>query len=82
MLAFFSDPRTRPENSNPVQVPSESGNCFEDLRRAIKRQGGSVAPTQNIGFYPVEGKYKRTACTRCYRFYSPEEMKERWGRCE
>lgn len=55
--------------------------CFEDLRKAILREGG-CGPTLNVGFYPDEGKYNRTACTRCYRFYSPEEMRDRRGRCE
>lgn len=55
--------------------------CFEDLRKAIKREGGR-GPTLNVGFYPDEGKYNRTSCTRCYRFYSPEEMRDRGGRCE
>jgi uncharacterized protein (TIGR00375 family) len=55
--------------------------CFEDLRAAILRKGG-CGPTLNVGFYPDEGKYNRTACTRCYRFYSPEEMRDRRGRCE
>ncbi|HOO52950.1 MAG TPA: TIGR00375 family protein [Methanothrix sp.] len=54
---------------------------FEDLRDAILRQNG-CRPSLNVGFYPDEGKYNRTACTRCYRFYSPEEMRERRGRCE
>ncbi|QSZ66826.1 endonuclease Q family protein [Methanofollis aquaemaris] len=27
----------------------------------------------NAGFFPEEGKYNRTACTRCYRQYSLEE---------
>jgi len=54
---------------------------FKDLRDAILRKGGCY-PTLNVGFYPDEGKYNRTACTRCYRFYSPEEMKTRRGRCE
>ncbi|KUK43693.1 MAG: endonuclease Q family protein [Methanothrix sp.] len=54
---------------------------FEDLKNAILRRGG-CSPTLNVGFYPDEGKYNRTACTRCYRFYSPEEMRDRRGRCE
>ncbi len=57
------------------------GLSFDDLRDAILRQGG-CRPSLNVGFYPDEGKYNRTACTRCYRFYSPEEMRERRGRCE
>lgn len=54
---------------------------FEDLRDAILRKDG-CRPTLNVGFYPEEGKYNRTACTRCYRFYSPQEMEDRRGRCE
>lgn len=54
---------------------------FEELKKAIGREGGR-GPTLNVGFYPDEGKYNRTACTRCYRQYSPEEMKDRAGRCE
>ncbi|MDK2975346.1 MAG: hypothetical protein PWP08_1717 [Methanofollis sp.] len=29
--------------------------------------------TMNAGFFPEEGKYNRTACTRCYRQYALEE---------
>jgi len=54
---------------------------FQDLKDAILRKDG-CRPTLNVGFYPDEGKYNRTACIRCYRFYSPEEMRERRGRCE
>ncbi|MEA2045218.1 MAG: endonuclease Q family protein [Euryarchaeota archaeon] len=54
---------------------------FEELKKTIGREGGR-GPTLNVGFYPDEGKYNRTACTRCYRQYSPEEMKDRAGRCE
>ena len=54
---------------------------FEELKKAIGREGGR-GPTLNVGFYPDEGKYNRTACTRCYHQYSPVEMKDRAGRCE
>ena len=53
---------------------------FQGLRRAILREGGS-GPTLNVGLYPEEGKYNRTACTRCFRYFSKEEMNERRGRC-
>ena len=53
---------------------------FEGLRKAIMRGGGS-GPTLNVGFPPEEGKYNRTACTRCFRHSSMEEMNERRGRC-
>lgn len=28
---------------------------------------------QNAGLFPEEGKYNRTACSRCYRQYTLEE---------
>lgn len=53
---------------------------FDELRMAIKREAGR-RPVLNVGFYPDEGKYNRTACTRCYKFYSSEEMEKLQGRC-
>jgi uncharacterized protein (TIGR00375 family) len=35
----------------------------------------------NAGFFPEEGKYNRTACTRCYTQYSLEEAKQYQWRC-
>ena len=35
----------------------------------------------NAGFFPEEGKYNRTACTRCFTQYSPElAIRQKW-RC-
>lgn len=53
---------------------------FEDLRNAITREKGQRI-TLNVGFYPEEGKYNRTACTRCYRQYTAQRMEELQGRC-
>ncbi|MBP5083822.1 MAG: endonuclease Q family protein, partial [Methanomicrobium sp.] len=36
----------------------------------------------NAGFFPEEGKYNRTACTKCYRQFTPEETEKCGGRCE
>ena len=47
---------------------------------AIKREGGR-RPTLNVGLFPEEGKYNRTACTRCYRQYSRCQKDELMGRC-
>ncbi|MCP1714745.1 uncharacterized protein (TIGR00375 family) [Methanocalculus alkaliphilus] len=47
------------------------------LLRAI--QSGSIE--MNIGFFPEEGKYNRTACTRCYHQYSLAEAEEYGWRC-
>jgi uncharacterized protein (TIGR00375 family) len=34
-----------------------------------------------VGLFPEEGKYNRTACTRCYRQYSLAQKDELMGRC-
>jgi uncharacterized protein (TIGR00375 family) len=47
---------------------------------AILRQKGRH-PTLNVGFYPEEGKYNRTACTRCYRQFKGQQIEEMGGRC-
>ncbi len=53
---------------------------YEDLRDALTREKGRRV-TLNVGFYPEEGKYNRTACTRCYRQYTADKMDELQGRC-
>ncbi|OPY52741.1 MAG: hypothetical protein A4E49_01692 [Methanosaeta sp. PtaU1.Bin112] len=53
---------------------------YSDLILAIKREAGRH-PTKNVGLFPEEGKYNRTACTRCYRQYSLPEKDELMGRC-
>ena len=39
------------------------------------------AIAMNVGFFPEEGKYNRTACTRCYTHYTPEEAVQDHWRC-
>ena len=39
------------------------------------------AVVMNAGFFPEEGKYNRTACTRCYRQFSLEEAVALGWRC-
>lgn len=53
---------------------------FSDIKMAIECHAGRHA-TLNVGFYPEEGKYNRTACISCYTQYSPQQMKELRGRC-
>lgn len=53
---------------------------FRDICRALKREGG-CHPTLNVGFYPEEGKYNRTACTSCYTQYTAIQMEELKGKC-
>jgi uncharacterized protein (TIGR00375 family) len=53
---------------------------YQDLILAIKREGGRRL-VKNVGLFPEEGKYNRTACTRCYRQYSLAQKDELMGRC-
>lgn len=53
---------------------------YQDLMLAIRREGGR-RPTRNVGFFPEEGKYNRTACARCFRQYSLSQKDELMGRC-
>lgn len=53
---------------------------FEGIKKAILREQGYGA-TLNIGFFPEEGKYNRSACIKCFTQYSlPEAEASRW-RC-
>jgi uncharacterized protein (TIGR00375 family) len=50
---------------------------IEGVLSALK--SGRIA--MNAGLFPEEGKYNRTACTRCFEVYTPEEAtRQRW-RC-
>jgi uncharacterized protein (TIGR00375 family) len=53
---------------------------FNDLKMAIARENGRQT-TLNVGFYPEEGKYNQTACTRCFRQYTARKLEELQGRC-
>lgn len=53
---------------------------YKDILQAIKREGG-LRSVMNVGLFPEEGKYNRTACTRCYRQYSLVQKDELMGRC-
>ena len=47
----------------------------KDVLASIKK--GAI--DMNAGFFPEEGKYNRTACTRCYEQYSLEEaIRQNW----
>jgi len=50
------------------------------IKKAILREQGFGA-TLNIGFFPEEGKYNRSACIKCFTQYTlPEAKASRW-RC-
>ena len=66
---------------------AKCGREFTTFSPASLTTGGMIAAIrearieQNVGFFPEEGKYNRTACTRCYTQYSLEEaVGHRW-RC-
>jgi len=53
---------------------------FDGLKKAILRENGYNA-TLNVGFYPQEGKYNRSACIKCFKDYTlPECLDKKW-RC-
>ncbi len=62
---------------NQMEVEQYS---FQEIALAIRREKGR-GPRLNIGFFPGEGKYNRTACTRCYCQYSAMQKDDFMGRC-
>ena len=62
---------------NRMEIESPS---FREIAMAITRERGR-RPMLNVGFFPEEGKYNRTSCTRCYQQYSKAQMDELMGRC-
>ncbi len=53
---------------------------FDGVKEALLRQKGSQV-VLNVGLPPEEGKYNRTACSRCYRQHTfPESVARQW-RC-
>ena len=53
---------------------------FREIAMAITREKGRHSRL-NVGFFPEEGKYNRTSCTRCYQQFSAAQMDELMGRC-
>jgi uncharacterized protein (TIGR00375 family) len=53
---------------------------FEGLRKAILREQG-YGPTLNIGFFPEEGKYNRSACIKCFTQYPLSKAEANRWRC-
>ncbi|VVB71642.1 Uncharacterised protein [uncultured archaeon] len=62
---------------NQMELESPS---YDDIILAINREKGRHM-SLNIGLYPAEGKYNRTACTRCFRQYTAVQKDELMGRC-
>ncbi|KKH47942.1 TIGR00375 family protein [Methanosarcina sp. 1.H.A.2.2] len=53
---------------------------FEGIKKAILRKQGYGA-TLNVGFFPEEGKYNRSACVKCFTQYPLPEAEARRWRC-
>ncbi|WP_440954415.1 TIGR00375 family protein [Methanosarcina sp. Mfa9] len=53
---------------------------FNGLKKAILREEGYGA-TLNVGLFPQEGKYNRSACIKCFTHYSLPEAEAHSWRC-
>jgi len=67
--------------------PVKLGQKFNQIRIHDLRTGDVLDAVKsgdiemNVGFFPEEGKYNRTACVRCYHHYTPEEASSLKWRC-
>jgi len=68
----YPDKLGREFNRITLRHPTAKG-VIDAIRRG--------AIEMNAGFFPEEGKYNRTACTRCYTQYSLEEAVRYQWRC-
>ncbi len=53
---------------------------FDGLKKAILREEGYGA-TLNVGLFPQEGKYNRSACIKCFTQYTIPEAEAHSWRC-
>ncbi|MBU2633778.1 MAG: TIGR00375 family protein [Nanoarchaeota archaeon] len=53
---------------------------FDEIAKALKRENGRKC-ILNVGFNPLEGKYHKTRCTGCLKFYDPEQSEKLKWRC-
>ena len=53
---------------------------FDGIKKAILREQGYGA-TLNVGFFPEEGKYNRSACIKCFTQYTLTEAEAIKWRC-
>jgi len=53
---------------------------FDEIKKALKREQGRKC-VLNVGFNPLEGKYHKTRCTGCLKFFDPVEAKNLNWRC-
>lgn len=53
---------------------------FEEIKKALKREGNRKC-ILNMKFNPLEGKYHKTRCQGCLKFYEPDEAISLKWRC-
>ncbi|MBL7148101.1 MAG: TIGR00375 family protein [Nanoarchaeota archaeon] len=53
---------------------------FDEIAKALKRENGRKC-ILNVGFNPLEGKYHKTRCTGCLKFYDPNMAEKLKWRC-
>ena len=68
----YPDKLGREFNRLQIQNPTA-----KDVLAAIRAKNVEM----NAGFFPEEGKYNRTACTRCYKQYSLDDAVRHQWRC-
>jgi uncharacterized protein (TIGR00375 family) len=67
--------------------PAKLGREFNRVEVPVRSEKAALEAvcrgriTMNAGFFPEEGKYNRTACTRCYRQFTLEEAVGLSWRC-
>lgn len=54
---------------------------YAEIVKGIKRENGRRI-SLNVGFDPRLGKYHMTACSRCYKQFTPEQAKALHWRCD
>jgi uncharacterized protein (TIGR00375 family) len=83
-LTFLSNSDAHSPKSNKLAREFNemeiSAFSFQEMKMAICREKGRRT-TLNVGLYPEEGKYNRTACSSCYRQFGSSQMDEFSGRC-
>jgi uncharacterized protein (TIGR00375 family) len=70
-------------SANPLKIGREF-NRITLQRRSVRGVFEGIRRhriVMNAGFFPEQGKYNRTACTRCHHQYTADEAREHDWRC-
>ena len=63
---------------NTLRIKEEN---YGEIVMALKRENGRKC-ILNAGFNPLEGKYHKTRCTGCLRFFDPKEAEKLKWKCD